>query len=350
MKPFILFLLLLFGLSQIQGENIKIVKNYNLADRIALACDGRDWGIKDTLRMDGKVILLQKSPLLFLADTIAVPIFPELFPLKWNTMHVRPCARQFIASWVLENGRLYLEKVNPYLGARMKDLGILSENEDDEDSILIQNPGVSTMITPDGKVRGARPMIREDIASEGVIQKRIEKLTGEVFENGLLKASWVNGIVKGGGDFHFDGEMYLDEYMFMMKNGKVDGCQVVSIKPHKFNNIDQFGKYLSENVDWTTSQGKDILDIDMDVDSTGKVGDFSLSDFYSFQNKEMQSTQKINRDFVGSLMDAIKKIPENSFSIYFHFHLNTQKMLSYLIFIDPDKKEIKLVERDRWRQ
>lgn len=348
MKSFLVFLLLFFTVFQIQGKDIKIVKSYNWGvDRITFGCTDPDKGIRDTLRIDDQVILLQKSPLLLLTDTIDTYLFPEYITAAGSTAHGYPsCARGFIASWVLKDGKLYLEKIDPCPGARLVDLGVLSKNEEDE--TLIQKRGILALVTPEGHVRGLKYMERVDFAPDRVIRKRIEKLTGAKFKKGLLRASWVNDTIVGMGDFHFrNGEQYKEEYYFPFKDGKFKECKAVAIKKREFDNKENLEAYLSKEVDWNTGQESDILMLEFNITEKGQVDGFFEGDFRPGFNRSLAQTQNIRTDFLESFKKALSRLPERSFSTYFlpcgyHF-----PRCSYIVIIDSENKRIKLIEQDQ---
>jgi len=118
-----------------------------------------------------------------------------------------------------------------------------------------------------------------DCENDKVINYTIEKILNRKFDNGLLKADWVNGCLWCGNDIVWERTLYLSVYRHEIKlnieKGKLLNINIYDFIPCDIVDEKQVNEFVIKNLDWTTLPPLDdkeiIIDTEITINRKGKV-------------------------------------------------------------------------------
>lgn len=292
-----LFLVCIFAFAatmQVKAQKVSKSKELSLRKYYQQADQTQRLQVKDTLFFNNDTILLRESPLLS---------FPEIkTKLLSGNPEATECKRGYIANWRIEDGVFLLQKFIPY-----------KDNTSGE-----------------------------KMASENLLPL-LSEIIGSPFENGSIKATWLNCKFAGGADWFLGGTLYKKEYLLTVKDGEVKNCKQVFIPKKKYNSLSRLSQYMVKKGDWNDITGKQVQLLTVQFTDKGVVEKVEYAPYLS-EKENRRITQKVDTTFNISIASALKDLPEGSFSGYMHESGSVVNRLDLLMIIDPIPRTILLME------
>jgi len=209
---------------------------------------------KDILVMNGDTLYLYNSPLEQFKD-ISERI-SEAYQKKYKDEIVSSnCRRGFTASWIIKDSTLYLTEVKKHY-------------------------------------------------SEVNINKIVEKILARKFQDGLLKADWVNGCFWSGKNsapiFQLYISVFCNEVKLELKNGHVESIEKKNFKPCDYSDHNKLEEFIVTHINWSsvpelTNKSVDITAY-VESDRKGKITTVDI---------ERTSDSRFNNEFI----NALKQLP-----------------------------------------
>ncbi len=159
---------------------------------------------KDILVMNGDTLYLYNSPLEQF-DNISERI-SGLYQKKYkDEIMSTNCWRGYTASWIIKDSTLYLTELKKHY-------------------------------------------------SEVNINKIVERILGRKFQNGLLKADWVNGNFWSGKNLAPVLQLYItvfcNETKLELKNGHVESIVTKDFKPCNYSDMNKLNEFVFSHINW----------------------------------------------------------------------------------------------------
>lgn len=115
--------------------------------------------------------------------------------------------------------------------------------------------------------------------SDKKINRIIEKILGRKFENGLLKADWVNGDFWEGKDYVPEQTLYITvykhEYKYDFTNGFLKSSKQIDYLPCEYSDKEQLTEFVIQHLDLTKLPDLDSISIRLSAyiqsDKTGEI-------------------------------------------------------------------------------
>ena len=143
-----------------------------------------------------------------------------------------------------------------------------------------------------------------------IINKTIEEILNRKFENGLLRADWVNGYLWCGNGVVSEFRLYFSVYRYekkiLVEKGKLKDIDFYDFIPCNTANEKSVSELVIKNLDWATLPPPDEsiiwFDLEINIDTTGKVIDA----------KVIKSNDERYSDYI---IEILKELP--CWTVYF---------------------------------
>ena len=143
-----------------------------------------------------------------------------------------------------------------------------------------------------------------------IINKTIEKILNRKFENGLLRADWVNGYLWCGNGIASVFQLYFSVYRYekklMVEKGKLKDIAFYDFIPCNIANEKSVSEFIIKKLDWATLPPPDEsiiwFDLEINIDTTGKV----------IGTKVIKSNDERYSDYI---IEILKELP--CWTVYF---------------------------------